>query len=104
MIKIIKNYFRKIYIQSDPEMYDREHLGTFSFLRLFLINIFSPGRTINRLRYNQIWKNKNHFEYLTEANFKNLANFKNSQNFIWLWDISVFSNFTSSYTNTITNS
>jgi len=57
-MKIIKSYFRKIYIRSAPEKYDREHLGTFSFFRLFFINLFSPGRTINRLRYNQIWKNE----------------------------------------------
>lgn len=59
MIKTIKNYLRKIYIKSEPDKYDSEHLGTFSFWRLLFINLISPGRTFNRFKYGQAWKNKN---------------------------------------------
>lgn len=54
---MIKNFFKKIYINTNKKDYDLNHLGTFSFWRLFIHNLISPGRLINRIKFKQIKKN-----------------------------------------------
>ena len=54
---MIKKIFKKFYLKSNKLDYDENHMGTFSFWRLLFYNIFSPGRTINRFKFNQINKN-----------------------------------------------
>ena len=54
---MIKNILKNLYLKTNKLDYNESHLGTFSFWRLLLYNIFSPGRTINRLKFNQLNKN-----------------------------------------------
>ena len=58
IISNLKTFVLSIYIKSDPEKYDQEHMGTLNFWRLLFISICRPGRTIVRLRYGQFLKNK----------------------------------------------
>ena len=54
---MIKKILKNLYLNSNKHDYDEGHLGTFSFWRLLFYNIFSPGRTINRLKFKQLNKN-----------------------------------------------
>ena len=54
---MINKILKKLYLNTNKIDYDESHLGTFSFWRLFFYNIFSPGRTINRIKFKQIKKN-----------------------------------------------
>ncbi len=54
---MIKKILKNLYIKTNKLDYNESHLGSFSFWRLLFYNIFSPGRTINRFKFNQLNKN-----------------------------------------------
>ena len=66
MLAKIKKIFWNIYIKSSPDKYDENHKGSFSFWRVFILNLMRPGRLLKRLKYKQIFRNKknilNNFE------------------------------------------
>ena len=80
---MINKILKKLYLNTNKIDYDESHLGTFSFWRLFFYNIFSPGRTINRIKFKQIKKNstniiksfnKMNYEENTSCSKKELTN------------------------------
>jgi len=75
-MRILKNFLKKLYIKTDPEKYSLNYMGTFSFWRLLFLNIVSPGRTLNRIKYKQVFRNKNK----TTNNFKKKLNLMDEEN------------------------
>jgi hypothetical protein len=68
---MIKKILKNFYLKTNKKHYDENHLGTFSFWRLFFYNIFLPGRTINRIKFNQIKKNSSKIiESFSKMKFK----------------------------------
>lgn len=54
---MIKKILKKIYLKANKLDCDENHMGTYSFWRLFCYNIFSLERIIIRIKYNQLNKN-----------------------------------------------
>ena len=44
-MKKLKELFWKFYINTDKSRYDDKHIGTFSFWRLFILNLLKPDCT-----------------------------------------------------------
>ena len=72
---MIKKILKKLYINSDNQNYDEKHLGTFNFWRLLFYNLIFPGRTLNRIKFGQTFKNKknivknfNSYQYQSNKN------------------------------------
>ncbi len=70
---MIKDFLKKIYIKTGNQKYDENHLGTLNSWRLLFYNLLSPGRSINRMRYNLFFPNK--IKKINE--FKKINFFKN---------------------------
>ena len=49
---IIENFL----LPSNSKYYYGELKGSFSYWRIFIWNIFNPGRLLNRLKYGQLFK------------------------------------------------
>ena len=77
-MKKLKELFWKFYINTDKSRYDDKHIGTFSFWRLFILNLLKPGRLIKRFQYNQVFKNKN--KILEKYKNKKKNNFSDEKN------------------------
>lgn len=75
ILKKIKLIFWKIFTINSKNLREN-YLGTFKIWRLIILNIIRPGRLINRLKYSQVFKNKNkrlnYFKNLLSNKSKNI--------------------------------